>query len=153
MIATFHRGTQAGSVTFTPESDADRALLDAFLLACVRDDRTADRPPQIVSAERGQTIVTDGRQITMAISPRTNVIASVLQERAAQDRQWGGEEHDDEHTAPQWLQIIGRHLAKARGTSRKVVRADYRSRLVKVAALCVAAIEAIDRRHAKGKDQ
>jgi hypothetical protein len=65
------------------------------------------------------------------------VFEAIKRERVEQDRQWGGPEHDDEHDEQDWSDFIV-HQACA---------IDFgRERLVKIAALAVAAIESIDRK-------
>lgn len=60
-------------------------------------------------------------------------------ERARQDLQWGGPAHDDGHAVEDWCSYIGRQLYFVE------VRPPVRDRLVKIAALAVAAIESLDR--------
>lgn len=69
------------------------------------------------------------------------IIEEIKAERAAQDAQWGGPEHDDEHGMDDFAWFISRQLDKCdygRG-------AGVRKRLVKIAALAVAACESYDR--------
>jgi len=77
---------------------------------------------------------------------KLRIFAEILQERMAQDKQWGGEDHDRKHTIYDWVALLAKHLGKSMGTSRTdnygVV---FRRQMVKVAALAVAAIEWIDR--------
>ncbi|WP_142851033.1 hypothetical protein [Telmatospirillum sp. J64-1] len=73
-----------------------------------------------------------------------DVLTDVADERWAQDLQWGGPEHDDQHTSLEWRALIGAHthdLIDGRGNAAP----DYRERLVKIAALAVAAIQSHDR--------
>lgn len=71
------------------------------------------------------------------------VLEQIASERRRQDRQWGGASHDDDHDPREWLGFIKEHRERA----VKVVGKpdDYRHRLVVIAALAVAAIEALDR--------
>jgi hypothetical protein len=70
-----------------------------------------------------------------------DVFADIRAERARQDAKWGGPEHDDGHALVEWAHFIREHLDKAlRGPFAKT-----RRRMVEVAALAVAAIEAWDR--------
>lgn len=71
------------------------------------------------------------------------VYASILAERAAQDRQWGGPAHDDTHSFGEWIGWIRDFCAKARQTDQFSV---VRRRLVQIAALAVAAVESLDRK-------
>ena len=68
------------------------------------------------------------------------IIADVKAERAAQDAQWGGPEHDDEHSPDDFMGFITRQVVKGAGDG-----SDVRDRFIKIAALAVAAIESLDR--------
>jgi hypothetical protein len=61
-------------------------------------------------------------------------------ERQRQAEKWGGAQHDDHHTANDWIAFIAFHAGRAS------YKADFRAQMIKVAALAVAAIEALDRR-------
>lgn len=71
---------------------------------------------------------------------RAIIYEQVDAERAQQDAQWGGGAHDDGHTPAEWATYI--HYQMRRFTFDD---SDARARLVKVAALAVAAIESLDR--------
>ena len=66
-----------------------------------------------------------------------DIIAEVLHERVRQDRQWGGPEHDDTHSADDFAMFIRRQANR--------LHEDPRGRMVKIAALAVAAVEMLDR--------
>ncbi len=70
-----------------------------------------------------------------------SAIIDVLAEREHQDAQWGGEAHDDTHLKDDWLHFIRKQLDHAFHVGTPGVR----DRLVKIAALAVAAIESHDR--------
>lgn len=78
---------------------------------------------------------------------RTAIIAEIHAERDKQDAQWGGPEHDDGHTSDEWFGFIEKQTSAYRAEASPYVAMDAsaRGRLVKVAALAIAAIEAIDR--------
>jgi hypothetical protein len=107
-----------------------------------------------------------------------SIYDEIRAEREAQDQQWGGPAHDDDHDGLEWLSYVLEHTAKALSG---VVRAErgvmpdgstyherrwtftvhippgaernpvaFRRQLVRVAALAVAAIEAFDRRRQQG---
>ena len=71
------------------------------------------------------------------------VIFDIQLERMYQDEQWGGPEHDDEHTIFDFKSFINKQLLSVGYPSDNHVS---RKALVNVAALAVAAIESIDRR-------
>lgn len=58
-------------------------------------------------------------------------------ERAKQDLQWGGPEHDATHSRLDWISLIAAQLEKA-----ALPHEEFKERMVKVAALAVAAMEA-----------
>jgi len=81
-----------------------------------------------------------------------NVLDDIARERERQDAQWGGPNHDDGHTPRDWSvfrrKFEGRVLASIASEHMTVYEpADARNALVKIAALAVAQIEALDRKH------
>lgn len=69
------------------------------------------------------------------------IIKEIKAERAAQDSQWGGPEHDDEHSTEDFMRFIRLQEAKCEyGRGH-----DVRERFIKIAALAVAAVESMDR--------
>lgn len=73
------------------------------------------------------------------------VFAEIQAERVRQDEQWGGPEHDDTHGPADWCDYIERQLSEADGVIGLQNPAAWRERMVKIAALAVAAIESHDR--------
>lgn len=73
------------------------------------------------------------------------VLNEALQERLRQDRLWGGPHHDDRHDAEDWLEILAQHFRKVEWENQGANRAGYRKELVQCAALCLAALESLDR--------
>jgi hypothetical protein len=81
-----------------------------------------------------------------------SILLAVVMERRAQDKQWGGPEHDDEHDAHDWENFIIHQLANSmtgvtKSNGKKDLSGVYRQRMIKVAALAVAAVESYDRKH------
>lgn len=70
---------------------------------------------------------------------KDTVYMNIRAERARQDEQWGGPEHDDEHTPWDWSNLIEQQAFWGR-------EQDPWCRFVKIAALAVAAIESIERK-------
>lgn len=68
-------------------------------------------------------------------------ILDITKERVKQDEQWGGPDQDDLRKEPEWFQYINKQVNQYYDFS-----GNARERLVKIAALAVAAIEAIDRK-------
>ena len=77
---------------------------------------------------------------------REAVFNQISKERDRQDEQWGGPLHDIEHDVQGWVACFVNFLARAVnkeaawGLDLEVARLAF----LKVAALCVAAIESID---------
>ena len=69
-----------------------------------------------------------------------DIWAEIQEERERQSKNWGGAQHDDQHTPNDWIAFIAYHAG------RGSYRSNFRTQMVKVAALAVAAIEAWDRR-------
>jgi len=70
---------------------------------------------------------------------RQQIFSEISQERAAQDAQWGGPTHDDSHERFEWCAWIEKQNIYAFDASRSPV--NFEARMLKIAALAVAAIE------------
>jgi len=68
-----------------------------------------------------------------------NVFKEIRIERKRQDHQWGGPTHDDEHFEENWENWIIDFAKGDRGPS------SHRDRMIRIAALAVAAIQSNDR--------
>ncbi len=79
---------------------------------------------------------------------RMDVYEEVEMERVRQDKIWGGSTHDDSHGVRDWVAYIVNYLGQAVNRDAEWGRDLNRVRecLIKVAALCTAAIESIDRK-------
>ena len=77
-------------------------------------------------------------------------LANILKERAAQDAQWGGPEHDDQHAPYIWEGMIIQMASRLTPTCAEP-KPNYRARLVKIAALALAAFESDWRRTATAR--
>lgn len=86
--------------------------------------------------------------MTEMTDTQLQIFQEIAAERERQDFQWGGEGHDDTHDERDWLLYIRKQMARAWRAApfTGVLMTDYRSRLVKIAALAVAALESFDRR-------
>lgn len=74
--------------------------------------------------------------------PLLNEIDDEVQAQAAQ---WG-DAHDDEHDEVEWQYLLAVHVSRLLNASESSqIAGDYRERLIKIAALCVSAIESFDR--------
>ncbi len=101
-----------------------------------------------VYGETGEDAQKTAEEIIMRVQ-RTFVRDDIQAERERQDAQWGGPEHDDHHTVEDWCSILFDRVERAQseieGYYAEVSHQTYRHRLVQVAAVAVAAIEAYDR--------
>lgn len=90
-------------------------------------------------------------------SEQLRAVVQVLAHRVAQDTQWGGAEHDDEHQISEFFTFILDQIDKAildqfNGDGFPAPGGGYhnpqraRERLKKIAALAIAAMESLDRR-------
>lgn len=76
------------------------------------------------------------------------VLAEVAQERDRQDAKWGGPTHDDMHSPGDFCRFIREHEVRAEQTlAGEPVREfdEFRTQMLRVAALAVAALESWDR--------
>jgi hypothetical protein len=84
------------------------------------------------------------------------VFYEIQRERVGQDHQWGGPAHDDQHAVDEWMDFIQAQIQKCDNEvirhlhDHVAVKRLTRARLVKIAALAVAGIEAIDRQAGEG---
>ena len=79
------------------------------------------------------------------MSHQSRILDEVQAERRWQDEKWGGPAHDDTHSVQEFVGFIHEHAEKAiaPGTGPD----DTCRRLVEVAALAVATVESIRRKH------
>ena len=77
------------------------------------------------------------------------VLADVAAERERQDAKWGGASNDDQWNCLDWHEMIADYNAWARRMAAMGSPDKARLRYVQLAALAVAAVEALDRRTAK----
>jgi hypothetical protein len=92
--------------------------------------------------------------MTMELDDNTRaalgLLAEVAAERTRQDAKWGGPGHDDHHTVAEWVRLIQNYAGWAEVIAGMQSYDKARNRLVQVAALAVAAAEALDRNVARG---
>lgn len=75
------------------------------------------------------------------------LIQELCDERERQDAQWGGPIHDDQHSAAEWVALATRQLGLAVDDGTGQGQERFRRQMLRVAALCMAAIESYDRTH------
>ncbi len=112
----------------TPEF---RAIRTKFL------QKLAEKDPNHPWLTKGQESYTVAQEI----------FVNALNERVEQDNEWGGAENDDRHTPTDWLRFIHKQEQKAKDLDSWPRResATYEKRLIKIIALCIAAIESLKR--------
>lgn len=82
----------------------------------------------------------DGVAIPEELYP---LLGQILEERRRQDAQWGGPQHDDEHTRREWTALVAEHVDRSRKVRED--REAWRARMVVVAALAISALASYDR--------
>ena len=105
---------------------------------------------RLAKAHTGAIVAREGE-----VMSRPDVYADIRAERERQDAKHGGPEHDDTHTVWEWKHF--RELWEHRVTDMLASRhegvyepEDARIALVQIAALAVAQIEALGRKHRRG---
>jgi hypothetical protein len=77
----------------------------------------------------------------------SEIFNEITEERSRQDQQWGGSEHDDTHDSLDFTMFIQLQALKHNRAFVRNKHIECRERLIKIAALAVAAVESMDRRH------
>jgi len=75
------------------------------------------------------------------IKGRMRIFESIEAERVKQDKQWGGLSHDVDHDIDDWTRYIEKQLGNIKKSKSSK---EHRERLVKIAALAVAALESLE---------
>lgn len=71
-----------------------------------------------------------------------SVFQDIIDERARQDKEWGGPQHDSSHRPGDWCGYIHKQNQRAANAANVSELEEWHKRMVKIAALAVAAIEA-----------
>lgn len=71
----------------------------------------------------------------------TTVLEEIAEERRRQDAKWGGIQHDENHSANDWIAYIAKHAGAAADGEDP---GRFRKQMIRVAALAVAAVQAHD---------
>lgn len=80
--------------------------------------------------------------VTVHIQHFADRLNDIGVERAKQDIKWGGPEHDDRHSVLDWVGFIATQLEKVMKPG-----ADFNQRMIKIAALAIAAMESRSRKN------
>lgn len=78
----------------------------------------------------------------------TDILTEISNERQVQISKWGGDKTDDKWTALDWHEMIADYNGWARRMAAMGSNDKARRRYIQIAALAVAAVEAIDRAEA-----
>jgi len=95
-----------------------------------------------------ETVAAMIEQAAKDMEGRGPIMGEVMAERVRQDAQWGGPEHDDEHSGWDWNRYIQYQLRCAESIMHGVdpkPEGTWRGRMIKIAALAIAAVESRDR--------
>lgn len=107
-------------------------------------EKAAKDSRNITLVDREMVVIRAALPQSPRAAPVDAVYMNIRAERARQDEQWGGPEHDDEHTPWDWARLIECQTDWGR-------EKDPWCRFVKIAALAVAAIESIERKKSQTK--
>ena len=83
---------------------------------------------------------------------KKDLYVEIADERFHQDKKWGGPDHDSHHTSFEWVGFITHYLGKSieciinNAGKEEHQLLLFRYNMIKVAALAVAAVEAVDRK-------
>lgn len=100
-----------------------------------------------------EAIIYPPEQTEAATVDLVRVLQEVADERWRQDLQWGGAAHDDEHDHVDWHRVLSSHVDRLLVYPEREMDppSDFRLRLLKIAALAVAAAQSFDRLNAPGE--
>ena len=82
----------------------------------------------------------------MSTTTTRTILEQVYNERVRQDEKWQGTFNDDDWTALDWHEMIADYNAWARRMATQQSPDKARRRYIQIAALAVAAVEALDRK-------
>lgn len=80
------------------------------------------------------------------MSKTFDILGSVAREREHQIARWSGVYDDDMYTSRDWLDLMGKYASRLYGQEGDLTTRDIRLNFIKIAALAVAALEALDRK-------
>ena len=89
--------------------------------------------------------MTDGELLSGLTPKERLVLIRILKERIYHTKRWS-ESHDIEHSLTDWIIILGHYLGKAAYTVApyRENRADWKKRLIQLAAICFSALVAAE---------
>lgn len=132
------------------EYETGEIMADGCVVARVYGwDAIANRPAKIRANAQFVAALVSAFPVLCAaleIEPTMSIYDEIADERAAQDKQWGGPDHDDTHIGADWRE----YREKFEDRALLGCGATRREALIKIAALAVAQIESLDRKVSRG---
>lgn len=107
-----------------------------------------------ISSEGGDHQEDDFARASASVVRLPDIFTQIAAERCVQDIEWGGADHDDQHSTEDWEDILRNHVMRLNiydGSFGITAATDYRSRLTKIAAVACAAAQSWDRLHDQGR--
>lgn len=83
-------------------------------------------------------------EVFYAASRPRGVYADIVDQRDRQDKQWGGQAHDDTHASYDWCSYIQKFWDRAVDSTFDLV--SFEENMIHIAALAVAAVESSRRK-------
>ena len=108
----------------------------------LKPDDPANNTPAAYMAGRCLAVIRAVSELTEG--QMAQIFNEIEDERLHQDEKWGGPEHDDTHSPEEWWAILFDHCDRLVDSGGQA-EGDYRERLIKIAAIAVAAIQSWDR--------
>lgn len=126
-------------------TDSDWVALDSGLrkIVAVGRSKQSARERAIARGHHSPTVI-PGHGVKRK-TMKQNIYDEIRDERDRQDREWGGSEHDDDHSFNDFIAYIVKHTGKAVAVSDN----DQRRQMIRVAALAIAVVEKLDRQKPK----
>lgn len=133
-MMSFSRWCISGIV---PDCKCRRCLESKGLPATEETERAAEERSKIES---------------VTFRKRMMLFSEISRERARQDEEWGGSVHDDSHELFEWFYYITKQIRLAKEEPYEMTsgQINFEERMVKVAALAIAAIESSRRQRPNG---
>ncbi|MGX0136330.1 hypothetical protein [Cupriavidus metallidurans] len=134
-----------------PESDMALTLRTGFKTSEVIDGRYQLRI-QFPTMEAMNHAEDELHALMMLAAPgEALAVCAALLERTTQNIQWGGQEHDDQHSSADWVHFIQKQTIAAMNEGYMHVMVNYnlpavQDRMRKIAALALAAWGSLNRR-------
>ena len=126
----------------TPEIRSTLKLLAKRRLIEARREKPKN---EMAEASRYLTVMLCEDALAYLEAQPADIFDEIAAERVAQDKKWGGAEHDDRHLPRDWLYFITKHAVAALVDGQGFSVIHWRRQMVRVAALAIAAAESAER--------